>query len=59
MTSSNLKSFPPVDDAIAVIKRIDWADVRRRSRKGLNNVGIVVAVIGEKVHDLGVFLANV
>ena len=52
-------SFPPVDDAINVVKRIDWADVRKRARKGVNNVGLVLAVVGEKVHDLGAWLAQV
>ena len=52
-------SFPPIDDAVSAVKSIDWADVRMRSRKGLNNVGLVVAVIGEKLHDFGVFLAEV
>ena len=53
------KSFPPVDDAIAFIKGIDWTDVRKRTRRGLNNVGLVVAVLGEKIHDFGSFLAQV
>ena len=52
-------SFPPVDDAISYVKKIDWADVRQRARKGLNNCGIVIAVIGEKIHDVGAFLAQV
>jgi hypothetical protein len=52
-------SFPPIDDAVSAVKSIDWADVRMRSRKGLNNVGLVVAVLGEKLHDFGVFLAEV
>ena len=53
------KSFPPVDDAIAWFKRIDWEDVRKRSRRGVNNIGLVVAVLGEKIHDAGVWLAKV
>ena len=52
-------SFPPVDDFISTVKRIDWADVRKRARHGLNNVGLVVAVVGEKIHDFGAFLAQV
>ena len=51
--------FPPVTDTIVLIKQVDWADVRRRSRAGLNNVGLVLAVIGEKIHDFGAFLAQV
>ena len=54
-----LRSFPPVTDTIDFIKQVDWEDVRRRSRAGLNNVGLVIAIIGEKIHDLGAFLAQV
>ena len=52
-------SFPPVNDTIAWFNNVDWADVRERCRGGVNNVGLVVAVIGEKVHDLGVWMAEV
>ena len=52
-------SFPPINDTIAWFNDIDWADVRQRCRGGVNNCGLVLAVIGEKVHDLGVFLAEV
>ena len=52
-------SFPPIDDAVKSVKSIDWTDVRRRSRVGLNNVGLVIAVIGEKLHELGSYLAEV
>ena len=58
-TKTEFRSFPPVTDTIDFIKQVDWEDVRRRSRAGLNNVGLVVAVLGEKIHDLGVWLANV
>ena len=51
-------AFPPVTDTIQWFKDVDWADVRRRGRDGLNNVGLVVAVIGEKIHDLGVWMAD-
>ena len=52
-------SFPPVTDTIAWFNNVDWADVRERCRGGVNNVGLVLAVLGEKVHDLGVWLAKV
>jgi hypothetical protein len=52
-------AFPPVTDTIVWIQHIDWADVRERCRGGVNNVGLVVAVIGEKLYDLGSFLAKV
>jgi hypothetical protein len=38
---------------------VDWREVGQRCRGGLNNVGLVLAVIGEKIHDAGAFLAQV
>ena len=52
-------AFPPVTDTITWFKDIDWSDVRQRCRGGVNNCGLVIAVIGEKLHDVGVFLAEV
>jgi hypothetical protein len=54
-----LRSFPPIDDSIDFIKQVDWQDVRRRCHDGFNNVGLVIAVIGEKVHDFGSWMAKV
>tara|TARA_R100001129_G_scaffold137881_1_gene99103 strand:- start:5196 stop:5465 length:270 start_codon:yes stop_codon:yes gene_type:complete len=56
---SELRSFPPIEDAIDYVKQIDWQDIRRRSRIGLNNVGLALAVVGEKIHDVGAYLAQV
>lgn len=53
------KSFPPVSDTIVWFKQVDWREVGQRFRGGLNNVGLVLAVIGEKIHDAGAFLAQV
>ena len=53
-----LKSFPPVTDTIVWFQHIDWEEVRHRCRGGLNNCGLVIAVVGEKLHDFGVFLAE-
>ena len=52
-------SFPPITDTIAWFNNIDWKDVRQRCRGGVNNCGLVIAVVAEKLHDLGVFLAEV
>jgi hypothetical protein len=57
--ASKTPAFPPVTDTIVWFKQVDWTDVRTRCRSGVNNVGLVVAVIGEKLHDLGVYLAEV
>ena len=52
-------SFPPVTDTIAWFNNVDWEEVRQRCRGGVNNVGLVLAVLGEKIHDLGVWMADV
>ena len=52
-------AFPPVGDTIAWFNSVDWADVRQRCRAGFNNCGLVIAVVGEKVHDLGAWMAQV
>ena len=52
-------SFPPVSDTILWWRNIDKEDLRQRLRGGVNNVGLVLAVLGEKLHDLGVLLAEV
>ena len=59
MTTSQYKSFPPLDDTIDFVKQVDWQEVRQKCRAGLNNCGLVIAVIGEKIHDLGAWLAQV
>ena len=59
MTTSGFKSFPPVDDTIDFIKQVDWQEVRQKCRAGFNNCGIVIAVLGEKIHDLGAWMAQV
>jgi hypothetical protein len=56
---NDFKSFPPVTDTIVWIKQVDWEEVGMRCKDGLNNVGLVLAVTGEKLHDLGCWLAKV
>jgi len=51
--------FPPITDTITWFNHVDWSDVRVKARAGVNNVGLVVAVIGSKLYDLGQWLANV
>ena len=55
-------AYPPVQfvpDTIIWFKNIDWKLQRERARGGINNVGLVLALIGEKLHDAGRFLAEV
>jgi|TARA_E500000318_G_scaffold15357_1_gene15681 hypothetical protein len=56
---TDYKSFPPVTDTIVWIKQVDWKDVGMRCKGGLNNVGLVLAVTGEKLYDFGSWLAQV
>lgn len=56
---NDFKSFPPVDDTIVWIKQVDWNEVGMRCKGGLNNVGLVLAVTGEKLYDFGCWLAKV
>ena len=59
MSTSELRAFPPVSDPVDFVKQIDWQDVRNRLRKSVNLTGVAIAVVGEKLHDLGTFLGNV
>ena len=55
-------AYPPAQiatDTIIWFKQVDWREVGQRCKAGLNNCGLVIAVVAEKVHDFGVFLAKV
>lgn len=52
-------AFPPVSDTITWFKDIDWDLQRERARGGVNNVGLVLAIIGTKLNDLGIYLSKV
>ncbi len=62
-------AFPPVDETLSKLNElrkdtvvwwdgVDKDELRERIRGGVNNVGLVIAIIGEKLHDLGVYLAD-
>ena len=52
-------AFPPVSDTIVWWKNLDKDELRQRARGGVNNVGLVLAVIGTKLNELGTYLAQV
>jgi hypothetical protein len=52
-------AFPPLSDTISTFKSVDWVEVRIRARAGVNNCGLVLAVIGAKLNDLGLWLSRV
>ena len=52
-------AFPPISDTIIWWKNLDKEEMRQRARGGVNNVGLVLAVIGTKLNQLGTYLAQV
>ncbi len=58
-TDKEAGAFPPVSDTITWFKDIDWNLQRERARGGVNNVGLVLAVIGTKLNQLGTYLAQI
>ena len=58
MTTSQLKSFPPLDDSIDFIKQVDWTDVQIRTKNGLKNVLLMAAAFSEKSFEFHIWLAK-
>ena len=58
-TDKEAGAFPPLDDTIIWWNNIDWELQRERARAGVNNCGLVLAVIGTKLNQLGTYLAQV
>ncbi len=58
MTTSN-PSFPPIDDALAAVKNIDWNLLKERSRRDLRKIGQVICITSEFTYGLGERLSNV
>ena len=57
--AETIQPLTPIMDSIDGFRSIDWANVRRQCRAGINNVGVAIAVISEKTHQLGCWLAEV
>lgn len=58
MASSELKSFPPLDDSIDFIQQVDWNDVLVRTKNGVKNLLLIAAAISERSFDLHIWLAK-
>ena len=58
-THKEAGAFPPLNDTIIWWNNIDWELQRERARAGVNNCGLVLAVIGTKLNQLGTYLAQV
>ena len=51
-----LRSYPPVDDAINFIKSIDWSDLGSRIRVGTGNLLLFAMKFSEKSYDFHEYL---
>lgn len=58
MASSELKSFPPLDDSIDFIQQVDWNDVLVRTKNGVKNLLLIAAAISERSFDFHIWLAK-
>ena len=56
---AGIPALTPIMDTIDGFRSINWTHVRNQCRAGVNNVGVVIAVISEKSHQLGCWLAEV
>jgi len=56
---AGIPALTPIMDTIDGFNSIDWAQVRSQFKAGVNNVGIVIAVISEKTHAFGRYLSKV
>ena len=59
MTTSELRSFPPVDDVLDTIRNIDGEALRNNAKRDLHVIGKVLAFTGEQLHTFGTWLSEV
>ena len=59
MTTSELRSFPPVDDILDTIRNIDGEALRNNAKRDLRVIGKVIAFTGEQLHTFGTCLSEV
>ena len=59
MTTSELRSFPPVDDMLDRVRSIDGEELRNNAKRDLRVIGKVIAFTGEQLHTFGTWLSEV
>ncbi len=57
--AGGIPPLTPIMDKVDGFRSINWQQVMQQMRAGVNNVGVVIAVISEKTHQLGCYLAEV
>ena len=58
-TSTELRSFPPVDDLIDRVRNIDGESLRSNAKRDVRVIGKVLAFAGEQLHTFGTWLSEV
>jgi hypothetical protein len=58
-STSELKAFPPANDAIDAIKNIDMDLMKQRSRRDIHYIGKAFMLAGEALYGLGNRLSDV
>ena len=57
--AGGIPALTPIMDTLDGFNSINWKQVRQQARAGVSNVGIAIAVISEKTHQFGCWLAEV
>ena len=57
--AGSIPALTPIMETVDGFRSINWKQVMQQMRAGLNNIGVVIAVISEKTHQLGCYLAEV
>ena len=57
--AGRIPTLTPIMETVDGFRSINWKQVMQQMRAGLNNVGVVIAVVSEKTHQLGCYLAEV
>lgn len=57
--AGSIPALTPIMETIDGFRSINWQQVRQQMRAGVSNVGITIAVISEKTHQFGCWLAKV
>ena len=58
-TSTELRSFPPIDDVLDTIRSIDGEQLRSNAKRDVRVIGKVIAFTGEQLHTFGTWLSEV
>ena len=58
-SSTEFRSYPPVEDFIDAVRSIDGEELRNNAKRDLRVIGKVIAFTGEQLHGFGTWLSEV